>query len=76
MMKNRRKSVLGFVLFARVPVVTEIAASALVDYRGEQLAYVQRESLSTYLLFKNTNSNNPGLFWSTFQQLKRVLRSA
>jgi hypothetical protein len=71
-----RNYVLGFFLFARVPVNTIIAQSQIVSYQGERFTYFQRESLSTWLLFNNRKSRNPDLLWSVFQKMKDAGRQS
>jgi hypothetical protein len=74
-MNQLRDYVLGFLLFARVPVNTIMAKSQIVSYLGEQFIYFQRESLSTWLLFNNSESKNPDLLGSVFRQMKAALQS-
>jgi hypothetical protein len=43
LMKHRKNSILGFLLFARVPVMTKIVDSNIISHEGELFTYFQRK---------------------------------
>ncbi len=73
--KLRSKSLLGFLLFARIPVITKIAKSNVITSQGQALTYIQRESLATYISFNNNDSEKPGLIPSIVRQCKTLVNS-
>jgi hypothetical protein len=73
--KLRSKSLLGFLLFARIPVITKIAKSSVITSEGQPLTYIQRESLTTYISFNNNDSDKPGLLPSIVRQFKTLVDS-
>jgi hypothetical protein len=75
LMQQRKPNVLGFILFARVPLMTKTGGSQIVSQSGEELFSPGRESLSTYVCFKNRYSQKPDLLWRVVEQLKGVVAS-
>lgn len=75
LMQQRKPNVLGFILFARVPLMTKTGGSQIVSQSGAGLFSPGRESLSTYVYFNNRHSQKPDLLWRVVEQLKSVVAS-
>jgi hypothetical protein len=71
--KNRTKSILGFVLFARVPAMTKIQESHIMSHHKEPLAYFQRDSICSYVFANNNESSHPELLRSVVENLRSVM---
>ncbi|MGZ8427104.1 MAG: hypothetical protein ACXWYD_19335 [Candidatus Binatia bacterium] len=70
LLEQRNKFVLGFLLFARVPLITTIGKSSILDFQGCPISYFQRESVSTHVLFNNRHSVNSSLLLPILERLK------
>jgi hypothetical protein len=71
--KNRTKSFLGFVLFARVPAMTKIQESHIMSRDAQPWAYFQRDSICSYVFANNNESSHPDLLRSVVENLRGVI---
>lgn len=70
LLKEFERGILGFLLFARVPLMTRIGQSPLVPPSGGALTYFRRDSCCSFVLITNNSSANPELFRSIFQNVR------
>jgi len=70
LLKEFERTILGILLFARVPLMTRIGRSSLVSPRGDVLRYFRRDSCCSFVLITNNASCSPELFRSIFQNLQ------
>lgn len=66
-------NILGFILFARVPAMLQIAKSPILDFYGKPITRFERNSISSFLIISNKNIADPRIFASIFEKIKRSM---
>lgn len=66
---------LGFLVFGRAPALIRVGHSAILSYKGNNIVYIRRDCISTWLAIVDETSPNIEILRSVYLLLKQAIYS-